>query len=107
MCLVYHWREKKKFGSNGIHVVWLESVKAFHEVYKETNIMQSIVGMMRIYRVEHFQMILTCARVFYHVHPKIDITLFNYSLECDWKIQQNSTLADWCLIFLFCRRKLL
>ena len=45
--------KKKQFGSNGIHVVWLESVKAFHEVYKETNVMQSIVGMMRIYRVEH------------------------------------------------------
>ena len=45
--------KKKQFGSNGIHVVWLESVKAFHEVYKETNVMQSIVGMMKIYRVEH------------------------------------------------------
>ena len=45
--------KKKQFGSNGIHVVWLESVKAFHEVCKETNVMQSIVGMMRIYRVEH------------------------------------------------------
>ena len=45
--------KKKQSGSNGIHVVWLESIKAFHEVYKETNVMQSIVGMMRIYRVEH------------------------------------------------------
>ena len=45
--------KKKQFASNGIHVVWLESVKAFHEVYKETNVMQSIEGMMRIYHVEH------------------------------------------------------
>ena len=50
---MYHWRKKKQFGSNGIHVVWLESVKAFREVYKETNVMQYIVGMMRTHRVEH------------------------------------------------------
>ena len=46
-------KKKKQFGSNGIHVVWLESVKAFREVYKETNVMQYIVGMMRTHRVEH------------------------------------------------------